>query len=121
MQPISVEAFASMVMKNNKGYRKKELVKTLNETLTAKKNGAKCIICGAPIWAAGSAITGSNLCFTCTTGEANDSDDYADRVTGCRENSDTLLLLFILLIVHCVDSANSNCRTLHADFTHSSI
>ena len=31
MQPISVEAFASMVMKNNKGYRKKELVKTLNE------------------------------------------------------------------------------------------
>lgn len=47
MQPISVEAFASMVMKNNKGYRKKELVKTLNETLTAKKNGAKCMICGA--------------------------------------------------------------------------
>ena len=47
MQPISVEAFARMVMKNNKGY-----------------------------WAAGSAITGSNLCFTCTTGEANDSDDY---------------------------------------------
>ena len=45
MQPISVEAFASMVMKNNKGYRKKELVKTLNETLTAKKNGAKCMIC----------------------------------------------------------------------------
>lgn len=63
MQPISVEAFASMVMKNNKGYRKKELVKTLNETLTAKKNGAKCMICGAPIWAAGSAITGNNLCF----------------------------------------------------------
>ena len=27
MQPISVEAFASMVMKNNKGYRKKDLVK----------------------------------------------------------------------------------------------
>lgn len=33
MQPISVEAFASMVMKNNKGYRKKELVKMLNDTL----------------------------------------------------------------------------------------
>ena len=70
MQPISVEKFADMVMKNNKGYHKKELVKTLRETLAAKKNGAKCIICGAPIWAAG------NLCFTCTTGEANDSDDY---------------------------------------------
>lgn len=41
MQPISVEAFASMVMKNNKGYRKKELVKTLNDTLTAKKKRCK--------------------------------------------------------------------------------
>ena len=37
MQPISVEAFASMVMKNNKGYRKKELVKTLNDTLLPRK------------------------------------------------------------------------------------
>ena len=37
MQPISVEAFASMVMKNNKGYRKKELVKTLNETYCQEK------------------------------------------------------------------------------------
>lgn len=76
MQPISIEVFASMVMKNNKGYRKKELVKTLSDTLAAKKNGAKCMTCGAPIWAAGSAIIGSNLCFTCTTDEANDSDDY---------------------------------------------
>lgn len=63
MQPISVEKFADMVMKNNKGYHKKELVKTLRETLAAKKNGARCMVCGAPIWAAGSAITGSNLCF----------------------------------------------------------
>ena len=34
------------------------------------------MICGAPIWAAGSAITGTNMCFTCTTGEAADSEDY---------------------------------------------
>ena len=52
MQPISVEKFADMVMKNNKGYHKKELVKTLRETLAAKKNGARCMVCGAPIWAA---------------------------------------------------------------------
>lgn len=76
MQPISVEKCADMVMKNNKGYHKKELVKTLRETLAAKKNGARCMVCGAPIWAAGSAIIGSNLCFTCTTGEADDSEDY---------------------------------------------
>ena len=63
MQPISVEKFADMVMKNNKGYHKKELVKTLRETLAAKKNDARCMVCGAPIWAAESAITGSNLCL----------------------------------------------------------
>lgn len=34
------------------------------------------MICGASIWAAGSAITGMNRCFTCTTGEADDSEDY---------------------------------------------
>lgn len=76
MQPISIEKFARMVMENNTGYQKKELVSALQEMLSAKKNGAKCMICGAPIWAAGSAITGSCLCFTCTTGEADDSEDY---------------------------------------------
>ena len=34
------------------------------------------MICGAPIWAAGSAITGTKMCFSCTTGEADDSEDY---------------------------------------------
>lgn len=76
LNPISVEKFADMVMENNKGYRRKDLIRDLYNTLEEKKNGAKCIICGAPIWAAGSAITGTNLCFTCTTGEADDSEDY---------------------------------------------
>ena len=76
MTPISVEKFADMVMKNNKGYNRKDLINTLKETLHEKENGATCIICGAPIWAAGSAITGTNMCFTCTTGEADDSEDY---------------------------------------------
>ena len=76
MIAISVNKFADMVMKNNKGYRRKELIETLNSTLQAKKGGATCMICGTPIWAAGSAITGTNMCFTCTTGEADDSEDY---------------------------------------------
>lgn len=76
LNPISVEKFADMVMENNKGYRRKDLLCDLRSTLEAKKNGAKCMICGAPIWAAGSAITGTNFCFTCTTGEADDSEDY---------------------------------------------
>lgn len=63
-------------MENNQGYKRKELVSDLRAALTAKENGAKCMICGAPIWAAGSAVTGMNRCFTCTTGEADDSEDY---------------------------------------------
>ena len=74
--PISIEEFAHSTMKNNKGYNRKELIRTLEETLQAKKAGATCIICGAPIWAAGSAITGTYMCFTCTTGEADNSEDY---------------------------------------------
>jgi len=75
--PISVEKFADSVMTNNKGqYKRKELIKALRETLNDKNNGAVCMICGQPIWAAGSAITGNYMCFTCTTGEADDSEDY---------------------------------------------
>ncbi len=75
--PISVEKFADSVMANNKGqYKRKELIKALRETLNDKNNGAVCMICGQPIWAAGSAITGNYMCFTCTTGEADNSEDY---------------------------------------------
>lgn len=74
---ISVEEFANSVIKNNKGqHDRNELIATLNATLSDKKNGATCMICGAPVWAAGSAITGTYMCFTCTTGEADCSDDY---------------------------------------------
>ena len=66
---ISIEEFADGVVKNNRDA-------TLREALAAKKNGARCMICGAPIWAAGSGVTGTCLCFTCTTGEADDSEDY---------------------------------------------
>lgn len=76
LTPISIEKFADDVIKSNKGYNRRELIQTLRDTLAAKKKGAKCMICGAPIWAAGSAITGLDRCFTCTTGEADDSDDY---------------------------------------------
>ena len=73
---ISVEEFADAVVKNNKDANRRELIASLREALAAKRNGARCMICGAPIWAAGSAITGTNMCFTCTTGEADDSEDY---------------------------------------------
>lgn len=76
IHPISIEKFADMTIKSNKNMNKKELIKALRQTLEEKNNGAKCIVCGAPIWAAGSAITGTNMCFSCTTLETDDSDDY---------------------------------------------
>ena len=60
---ISIEEFADGVVKNNKDTNRKELIASLRESLAAKKNGARCMICGAPIWAAGSGVTGTYLCF----------------------------------------------------------
>ena len=73
---ISVEEFADGVVKNKKDTNRKEHITSLREMLAAKKNGATCMICGAPIWAAGSAVTGTAMCFTCITGENDDSEDY---------------------------------------------
>jgi len=42
-----------------------------------RDKGWKCGICGAsPIWAVGSAQAGRAICFTCSTGEEDDSEDY---------------------------------------------
>ena len=76
MLPISIEEFADMAIKSNKDMNKNDLIKALRHTLEEKNNGAKCIDCGSPIWAAGSAITGTHMCFSCTTLEADDSEDY---------------------------------------------
>ena len=76
MHPISIEEFAEMTVKANQDMNKKELIKALRQALEEKNNGAKCIVCGSPIWAAGSAITGTNMCFSCATLEADDSEDY---------------------------------------------
>lgn len=76
MIPISIKEFAKKTAQTNKDINEKELIKALNDSLNAKKNGAKCCQCGQPIWAAGSAVTGINMCFSCTTLEADDSEDY---------------------------------------------
>jgi hypothetical protein len=34
------------------------------------------MVCGEPIWATGTAIVGWNGCFTCISGENDDSEDF---------------------------------------------
>ena len=52
------------------------LRRALVDAVNAKKNGTKCHNCGQPIWAAGTSIVGWNGCFSCITGESDNSDDY---------------------------------------------
>ena len=42
------------------------------EILQMAKSNKKCINCGQPSWRLG----GCGLCFSCTTGESDASDDY---------------------------------------------
>ncbi len=76
MIPISINEFAKITAQQNEDIDEKQLKEALKEALKAKKNGAKCSQCGNPIWAAGSAVTGMYMCFTCTTLESDDSGDY---------------------------------------------
>ena len=66
----------TITAKRNKDINKGELMTALSEALKRKNNGASCIICDRSVWAAGSAIVETDMCFTCITGEADDSDDY---------------------------------------------
>jgi hypothetical protein len=73
--PISMEECIEQHMESNPKVNREEVAFKLNKALEAYKNGAKCIICGGPIWVAVSAF-GENMCFTCVTGEVDPSDDY---------------------------------------------
>jgi hypothetical protein len=76
MVPISIEKFVALYLKNNPKENKKNLIENLKASVSAKENGACCSQCGQPIWAIGTAIAGWHSCFTCLTGEADDSGDY---------------------------------------------
>ena len=75
MVPITIEEYVKLHLKNNKDESKEKLVERLKDAVKRKRSGAKCQICGEPIWAIGSAIAFEG-CFTCITGEADDSEDY---------------------------------------------
>jgi hypothetical protein len=73
--PISLEEYVALHLESNPDTSREEITTALREALEAYKRGAKCIVCGNPIWVIGSAFTG-NMCFTCITGEAMPEDDY---------------------------------------------
>ncbi|UFU00256.1 hypothetical protein KO561_04700 [Radiobacillus kanasensis] len=76
MVPISVDKFVNETVKNNKDVNRKEIKKNILAAVERKKKGAGCIQCDQPIWALGSGVTGIDMCFSCTTGEADQSEDY---------------------------------------------
>lgn len=74
--PISIDKFIEMSVKSNPGTSKKELKSSLMESVDLKLKGAKCDVCGSSIWAIGTSIVGWNGCFTCITGEVDNSEDF---------------------------------------------
>jgi hypothetical protein len=74
--PISIEKFVASYLKNNPKENKQVIIESLKAAVTAKQEGACCSQCEQPIWSIGTAIAGWNVCFTCLTGEADDSEDY---------------------------------------------
>jgi hypothetical protein len=76
MVRITVEKFAKRYVEGNQGEKIEDVKSRLKAALNEKKNGGKCQACGSPIWAIGSALGGFQGCFTCITGESDDSEDF---------------------------------------------
>jgi hypothetical protein len=76
MVSICIDKFIKKTLKNNKEIDRSKLKNNLKNAVESKKSGAKCMVCGQPIWAVGSAMCEWDGCFTCITGEVDDSGDY---------------------------------------------
>lgn len=76
MYPITIDEFVKKTISNNKDISSEQLKHQLSIAINKKKQGVKCSVCGNTIWAIGTAMCGWNGCFSCITGETDDSDDY---------------------------------------------
>lgn len=76
MIPISLEEYMEQHVKSNPGTNVVELRKALEVAVQKKQEGKECDSCGSKIWAIGTALVGWDACFSCITGESNDSGDY---------------------------------------------
>jgi hypothetical protein len=45
---------------------------SLSELKEMAKDNSECEVCSLPVWR----LVGTGMCFTCTTGEADASDDF---------------------------------------------
>lgn len=73
--PISIDEFVKSHVRSNPDANAADVRSDVADAVKRKQEGCKCS-CGAPIWAAGSAVVGTDMCFTCITGESDNSDDY---------------------------------------------
>ena len=74
--PISTDDFITQRQEANPGADAAATRAAIASAVQAKKDGAKCWQCGGTIWAAGSAVAGNFGCFTCITGDADNSEDF---------------------------------------------
>jgi hypothetical protein len=72
--PIPFHRYVDLHVRNNPSVDRAEFARRLRQAVDARKAGARCV-CGAFIWAIGSAEAGA-ACFTCITGEAWPDSDY---------------------------------------------
>lgn len=73
---ITINEYAKKHIKSNPEDEIHDVKETLKATVERQKDGASCAVCEQPIWALGSAFSGFDGCFTCITGESDDSGDY---------------------------------------------
>lgn len=72
----SIEDWVAWHVEQDDGSAKELRLKAQN-AIDRKRAGQMCDVCEAvPIWAAADAIVETGMCFHCTTGEADNSDDY---------------------------------------------
>lgn len=76
MKPIRLEEYVAKHLAVNPDEKESDLSRRLKSAVERKRAGARCNVCGQPIWGIGSATVGWDGCFTCITGEWDDSDDY---------------------------------------------
>jgi hypothetical protein len=73
-QPISMDRFISLYLKNNPDDDRETFTACLKNALDAYQRGRTCS-CGEPLWVIGSAASEYG-CFSCITGEAVPDSDY---------------------------------------------